>query len=271
MLGQFRLTASQISRLGQTFKAETFEDSEQQGELIAATEKKMVQAGLPNFQIRGNYLMSAAGHEKSLDGVRLGHYRVKFEWAPCDQCSIVAQQVQSNEGTRTFRKWNPKKINVPYGQETSADADETCADGVCCLICKCVNCFMNAAFEEVIDFVVEGIQEAEDIFNKNEESMKTVGNIIRPVSIVLCTIGFYLLFMPVIKLLAWVPLVGSLLSAVAGLAAFVFALVVGGTVACLVLGLAWLFYRPIIGITLLFVTAIGIALIFMTGGSTPVI
>jgi len=130
---------------------------------------------------------------------------------------------------------------------------------------------MNAAFEEVIDFVVEGIQEAEDIFNKNEESMKTVGNIIRPVSIVLCTIGFYLLFMPVIKLLAWVPLVGSLLSAVAGLAAFVFALVVGGTVACLVLGLAWLFYRPIIGITLLFVTAIGIALIFMTGGSTPVI
>ena len=200
MLGQFRLTASQISRLGgQTLKIENFQDSEQQGDIISATEKKMVQAGLNNFQIRGNYLMSAAGLNKSLDGVQLGHFRVKFEWAPCDKCSIVAQQVQSNEGARTFRKWNPKKINLPFGQETSADADETCADNFCCcLICKCVNCLMNTAFEEVIDYAVDGIHEAEDLFTQNEEAMKTAGNIIRPLSILTCIIGFYLLFTPVI-------------------------------------------------------------------------
>ena len=72
-------------------------------------------------------------------------------------------------------------------------------------------------------------------------------------------------------MLTFVPLVGSLFSAVAGLAAFIFALVVGGTVACLVLALAWLFFRPLVGITLLFLTAVGIALIFRTDGTTPVV
>ena len=72
-------------------------------------------------------------------------------------------------------------------------------------------------------------------------------------------------------MLTFVPLVGSLFSAVAGLAAFIFSLVVGGTVACLVLALAWLFFRPLVGITLLFLTAAGIALIFRTDGTTPVV
>ena len=72
-------------------------------------------------------------------------------------------------------------------------------------------------------------------------------------------------------MLTFVPLVGSLFSAVAGLAAFIFSLVVGGTVACLVLALAWLFFRPLVGITLLFLTAVGIALIFKTDGTTPVV
>jgi hypothetical protein len=121
---------------------------------------------------------------------------------------------------------------------------------------------MNAAFEEVIDFVEEGSHSPDNLFNKNADGMKTAGNIIRPVSIFACIFGFYLLFMPIITLLSWIPLVGSLLSYVVAFAAFLFALVVGGTVACLVLGLAWLFFRPVIGITLLVLTAGGIALIF---------
>ena len=72
-------------------------------------------------------------------------------------------------------------------------------------------------------------------------------------------------------MLTFVPLVGSLFSAAAGLAAFIFSLVVGGTVACLVLALAWLFFRPLVGITLLFLTAVGIALIFKTDGTTPIV
>jgi hypothetical protein len=57
---------------------------------------------------------------------------------------------------------------------------------------------MNTAFEEVIDYAVDGIHEAEDLFMQNEEAMKTAGNIIRPLSILTCIIGFYLLLTPVI-------------------------------------------------------------------------
>ena len=177
----------------------------------------------------------------------------------------------NDKGESTFRKWNPKKIDLPYGQDTSADEDETCSDSLCCILCKCVNKVMNAAFEEVIDFVEEGSHSPDVLFNKNEKFVKTAGSIIRPVSILACILGFYLLFSPVIALLSWIPLVGGLLSYVFALAAFLFALVVGGTVACLVLGLAWLYFRPVVGVTLLVLTAGGIALIFLypTGAAQP--
>lgn len=63
-------------------------------------------------------------------------------------------------------------------------------------------------------------------------------------------------------LLTWIPLVGTLLAYAVGFAAFLFSLVVGGTVACLVLGLAWLVFRPFLGVTLLAATGVGIYFIF---------
>lgn len=122
---------------------------------------------------------------------------------------------------------------------------------------------MNAAFEEVIDFVETGSHTSDALFKKNDEGMKTAGNIIRPLSIFASIAGWYLLFMPIITLLSWIPLVGSLLSYVVAFAAAIFAVITGGTIACLVLGLAWVFFRPLIGISLLLLTGGGIALIFL--------
>ena len=75
-------------------------------------------------------------------------------------------------------------------------------------------------------------------------------------------IGLFFLFMPVIKLLQWIPLVGWLLGGVVGIAAFVFALIVGSTVACLVIAIAWVFYRPLIGVLMLTLVGIGVYFIF---------
>jgi hypothetical protein len=122
---------------------------------------------------------------------------------------------------------------------------------------------MNAAFEEVVDFVEEGSRTSEQILNSADDTMRTAGNIIRPCSIAGCILGFYLLFAPIIALLEWIPLVGLLLGFAMKVAAFLFALTVGGTVACLVLGLAWLFFRPWIGIGLLILTASGLCMIFL--------
>jgi len=86
--------------------------------------------------------------------------------------------------------------------------------------------------------------------------------IIRPSGIILNILGLYFLFAPVIAVLNWIPLVGWLLGGVVGLAAALFALVVGLVLSSLTIAIAWVFYRPLIGLVLLSGVAIGLYLIF---------
>ncbi len=76
------------------------------------------------------------------------------------------------------------------------------------------------------------------------------------------------MFAPIIALLSWIPLIGSLLGFAMKVAAFITALVFGGTVASLVLGLAWLWFRPLYGVGLLLLTAGGLCCIFLIEGDT---
>lgn len=68
----------------------------------------------------------------------------------------MAQQIQDNEDLFTFRKWNPEKRSVEYGQSTDAEMDSTWGSPLCCYICMCVNCCMGALFEEVVDVARDG-------------------------------------------------------------------------------------------------------------------
>ena len=79
--------------------------------------------------------------------------------------------------------------------------------------------------------------------------------------------GFYFLFAPIIALLVWIPLVGQLLGAVMSLAAAIFSVVVGGTIAFAVFGLAWLVFRPLYGIILLACASVGCYFIFFLDAS----
>ena len=85
--------------------------------------------------------------------------------------------------------------------------------------------------------------------------------IIRPLGVITCIFGHYLLFHPIIKLISWIPFVGWLLSTLAAVAAFLFALIVGLTLALLTIAIAWLFYRPYIGVPLLLLVATTIYII----------
>ena len=124
----------------------------------------MVYKGFRSFKPQGDYLVSSAHNDSYGDGIHYGQYRVKFEWSPCDIVTVVAQQIESNKGFRTFRKWNPKKISVPYGQETGADNDRTYCNPICCCVCIVVSYFMDSIFEEVVDFLEEEHKSAESIF-----------------------------------------------------------------------------------------------------------
>ena len=64
-------------------------------------------------------------------------------------------------------------------------------------------------------------------------------------------------------ILNFIPLVGSLMSFAVAIAAFIFAFVVGLVLSCLVIAIAWLFYRPLVGASLLLLVGIGIYFIFV--------
>ena len=119
----------------------------------------------------------------------------------------------------------------------------------------------NAAFEEVVDCVRDTKMSAEDYFDAMASKINTASRCVRPTGIFLTILGLFLLFMPIIELLKWIPLVGWLLGGVMAVAAFVFALVVGSVMSCLVIAIAWVFYRPMIGV--LFLTLVGIGVYFI--------
>lgn len=150
---------------------------------------------------------------------------------------------------------------MPVGQSTAADADQGC-----CYICTCVNECFNAVFEEVVYCAKDGFQKSSKAyFDELDSGSKTAACIIRPLGIFFTVLGLYLLFMPIIALLKWIPLVGWLLGGVVSLAAFLFALVVGSVLATFVIAIAWIFYRPLLGLLMFTLVGIGVYFIFFFG------
>ena len=131
-----------------------------------------------------------------------------------------------------------------------------------CYTCMIVDCCCNSIFEEVVDLAEDTKITAETYFNKQEKNIATAARIVRPLGIFLTIMGIFMLFIPIISFLKWIPLVGTLLSFAAGFAAFLFALIVGTVISCLVIAIAWVVYRPLIGASLLVLVSIGVYFIF---------
>lgn len=81
--------------------------------------------------------------------------------------------------------------------------------------------------------------------------------------------GHFLLFTPIIKLLAWIPLVGTLLSSVLAFAVAIFALVWGTTLHLLLMAVSWIVYRPLYGALLLTAVAVGVGVLCYGGDGQP--
>ena len=109
----------------------------------------------------------------------------------------------------------------------------------------------------------EDNKKSDEIFDEMEKSNDSVTSVFRLVSWIICVFGFYLLFSPIITLISWIPLIGTLFSYILGFAAFVIALIIGSLTFLLVFALAWVRYRPLLGLlilTLIFVVVLIIIL-----------
>lgn len=82
------------------------------------------------------------------------------------------------------------------------------------------------------------------------------------------TLGHYMLFTPLIRLLAWIPLLGWLLSNIIAFAAALFAVCWASMLHFTVMGIAWIFYRPLFGFLMLVAAAAIVAVVNYGDGST---
>lgn len=52
----------------------------------------------------------------------IGQIRVSFKYARCGEAAFCGQQmVEPKMEVYTLRAWNPKKLDVPYGEDNSVD------------------------------------------------------------------------------------------------------------------------------------------------------
>ena len=98
--------------------------------------------------------------------------------------------------------------------------------------------------------IQDGVHNAETMFRMAQDQNKMVTWLLRLLFFVLMALGLVLLLNPLKVLADVVPLIGSVVGAGTGLIAFVLA----GALSCATIALAWLAFRPLIGVPLLLVT-----------------
>ncbi|NOY23416.1 MAG: hypothetical protein GXO70_07890 [Acidobacteria bacterium] len=110
-----------------------------------------------------------------------------------------------------------------------------------------------------IDLMQNGIHSADAMFKSEQQSNKILTWILRLVGFVLMFIGFSMIFSPLAVVADVVPLLGSIVGAGTGIISFLISLVLS----LLTIAIAWIFYRPVLGVSLLVIV---IVLIVLTRG-----
>ncbi|MBI3184305.1 MAG: TMEM43 family protein [Myxococcales bacterium] len=106
-----------------------------------------------------------------------------------------------------------------------------------------------------------GTHTAEAMFKAAQEANVVMTWILRLVGFVMMFAGLTMVFKPVSVMGDVVPLVGTMLGAGLGL----FAFVISAALSVITVGVAWLFYRPVLGAVLLAVSVAGIVGLVMLG------
>jgi len=98
-----------------------------------------------------------------------------------------------------------------------------------------------------VNRVVDGIHSGSEIVNDIKAENNFLKWILRAAGVIACMVGFGAILKPISAVTSYVPILGSLVGAAVGLVAFILGLAVG----LVVIAVAWIRFRPILGICLL--------------------
>jgi hypothetical protein len=106
-----------------------------------------------------------------------------------------------------------------------------------------------------------GLVPAADMFRQAEQENMILTWILRVVGLVFLWVAWFLILRPIAVVGDVVPLIGSVLAAGAGIASLVLAMILGP----FVMAAAWFFYRPLIAVALMGLSAAVVALLTLLG------
>jgi Transmembrane protein 43 len=111
-----------------------------------------------------------------------------------------------------------------------------------------------------IEMLETGLVSADAMFTAAHQANKFMTWILRLVGFILMLVGFSLLFRPLSVLADVVPMIGNIVGAGTGFIAFLLSL----PLSLLVISVAWIFYRPLIGIPLVVAAIAGFVFLIRT-------
>ncbi len=118
-----------------------------------------------------------------------------------------------------------------------------------------------------IELLETGIHTADSMFSKARQSNTILTWMLRFAGFFLMTVGLSMILSPLVVLADVVPMIGSIIGAGTTVIAALFSAVLS----CVTIGIAWLFYRPMLGFTVLGTAfLIGVLLFRRIRGSEPV-
>ena len=85
--------------------------------------------------------------------------RIGFRHSPCGTATVMAQQMQNDDGEFTFRQLNPKMTAAPWGSNNEATKESWENDkrfwALCCLPAFCIYLCSDEK-DEVINHYTDG-------------------------------------------------------------------------------------------------------------------
>ena len=112
-----------------------------------------------------------------------------------------------------------------------------------------------------VNRVMDGTKSGKEMINVIKEEDKFTKWLLRAIGVLLCIFGFGSILKPISAITSFVPILGNIAGAAVGLISIVLGLCVG----FIVIAIAWIRYRPLLGICLLVAVIILIVLLLMRG------
>ena len=208
------------------------------------------------MHIQGNYIYVSTNNFQHMSGdLRFSFFEVK-----CGPTSILAKQ-NGNSFTKFII---PAAIAAgEVSDDGNVNNEDVCDSrrGCCynCWNCMCkIAGILTSPINEIFWIFEKFLGSKEAIFDEAMREQKSKRNWFRLLGWFLNVLGIYIFFSPIYYLLSWIPLVGTLLAALASWVALIFGLIFGSALCMVTIALAWLFYRPLLSLGLITV-ATGLA------------